>query len=63
MILSYDIRIIYRLKIVFPYFSDVRYFIIVLRDRIKIKRKRVTTMKKISELLKAYYKIYREGRG
>ena len=63
MILSYDIRIIYLLKIVFPYFSDVCYFIIVLRDRIKIKRKRVTTMKKISELLKAYYKIYREGRG
>lgn len=63
MILSYDIRIIYLLKIVFPYFSDVCYFIIVLRDRIKIKRKRVTTMKKLSELLKAYYETYKEGRG
>jgi len=41
----------------------VCYFIIVLRDRIIIKRKRVTTMKKLSELLKAYYETYKEGRG
>ena len=39
------------------------YITIVLRDKIKNKRKKALTMKKISILLKEYYETYKEGRG
>ena len=47
---------------IFHSFKKVWYITIVLRDKEK-HRKKDTEMKKLSELLKEYYEVYREGRG
>ena len=50
------------LSYVFYYFQKLWYITIVLRDKIKNTGKRVQIMKKMFELLKEYYFVYREGR-